>query len=94
MNKKSLQIGFIGVGLMGYGMALNLINNNFNLAIIAHKNRKPIDKLVKKGAKEILSVEEFAKKCNVIILCLPNTSYSDANERGYSNLFISELIEK
>ena len=73
MDKNSLQIGFIGVGLMGYGMALNLINKNFNLTIIAHKNRKPIDKLVKKGAKEIFSVEELAKKCNVIILCLPNT---------------------
>ena len=73
MDKKSLKIGFIGAGLMGYGMALNLIKQKLDLTIVAHKNRVPIDKLIEKGAKEVDRIEELAKKCNVIILCVTNT---------------------
>ena len=66
MDKKGLKIGFIGVGFMGYGMALNLIKQKLDLTIIAHKNRVPIDKLIQKGAKEVDDIQELAKKCNVI----------------------------
>ena len=47
------RIGFIGAGYMGYGMAHNLIKNNYNLSVICNKNRNPIDKLVAQGAKEL-----------------------------------------
>ena len=56
MNNK--KVGFIGAGYMGYGMAMNLIKH-FDLFVIAHKNRKPIDKLVKEGATEVSSYNEF-----------------------------------
>ena len=46
------KVGFIGAGYMGYGMASNLIKD-FDVYVIAHKNRNPIDKLVKEGAKEV-----------------------------------------
>jgi len=35
-------VGFIGVGYMGYGVAKNIIKNN--LFVIANKNRSPIQK--------------------------------------------------
>ena len=73
MDKKSLKIGFIGAGFMGYGIALNLIKQKFDVTITAHKNRVPIDKLIQKGAKEADNIEELAKICNVIILCVTNT---------------------
>ena len=73
MDKNNLKIGFIGVGLMGYGMALNLINNNFDLAIVAHKKREQVDKLVAKGAKEVENIKVLAKSCNIIIMCVTNT---------------------
>ena len=50
MNKGKIKIGFIGAGYMGYGIALNLVNN-YNLTVFAHKNRKPIDDLVQKRCK-------------------------------------------
>ena len=50
MNNK--KVGFIGAGYMGYGMAKNLIKD-FDVYVIAHKNRKPIDKLIKEGATEV-----------------------------------------
>ena len=42
---KKSKIGFIGVGYMGYGMAINLIKK-FDVYVISHKNRKPIEKLL------------------------------------------------
>ena len=72
MNKDKTKIGFIGVGYMGYGMALNLVNN-YNLMVCAHNNRKPIDDLIQKGAKEASSLKELASFSNVIIMCVTNT---------------------
>ena len=41
-----------------FGMAKNLIKN-FDVYVIAHKNRDPINKLVKLGAKEILNYNDL-----------------------------------
>ena len=46
------RIGFIGVGLMGHGMAKNILEAGYPLTIMGHKNRKPLTDLVKRGAKE------------------------------------------
>jgi len=72
MNKDKIKIGFIGAGYMGYGMALNLVNK-YDLTVFAHKNRKPIDDLVQKGAKEAIDLEELASLSKVIIMCVTNT---------------------
>ena len=53
-------VGFIGVGYMGYGMAKNLLKKH-NVFIFAHKNRKPINKLKKIGAIELKSFNEIKK---------------------------------
>jgi len=67
-------IGFIGVGYMGYGIAKNVLNKGNNLFVIANKNRKPIEKIVSEGAKEVKSLEEFKEKqLNVLIKCVTNT---------------------
>jgi predicted homoserine dehydrogenase-like protein len=39
INKDAIKIGFIGAGYMGYGMAHNLLKNNYSVSVIAHKNR-------------------------------------------------------
>ena len=35
-------IGFIGLGLMGHGIAKNIVEKGFPLAVTAHRNRAPI----------------------------------------------------
>ncbi|WP_298382742.1 NAD(P)-binding domain-containing protein, partial [Ruegeria sp.] len=40
MTKES--IGFIGVGLMGHGMASNILKAGYPLHVIAHRNRTPV----------------------------------------------------
>ncbi|MDA7587743.1 NAD(P)-dependent oxidoreductase [Candidatus Pelagibacter sp.] len=67
-------VGFIGVGYMGYGIAKNILEKNNNLFVIANKNRKPIEKIVSKGANEVKTIEEFKEKqLNVLVKCVTNT---------------------
>ena len=42
-----MKVGFIGVGWMGFGIANNILKNNHELFVIANKNRKQIDRIVK-----------------------------------------------
>jgi 3-hydroxyisobutyrate dehydrogenase-like beta-hydroxyacid dehydrogenase len=67
-------VGFIGVGYMGYGIAKNILEKGNNLFVVANKNRKPIEKIVSKGAIEIKSFEDFSnKQLNVLVKCVTNT---------------------
>jgi len=56
MNNK--KVGFIGAGYMGFGMVKNLIKD-FDVYLIAHKNREPIDRLIKEGATEVFNYKEL-----------------------------------
>lgn len=67
------RIGFIGVGLMGHGMAKNIVEKGYPLTIMGHKNRKPVTDLVKRGAKEAKSPQAMAEACDVIFLCVTGT---------------------
>ena len=68
------KIFFIGVGYMGYGMAKNLLKKH-KVYLFAHKNRKPIDKLLKLGANEIKSYSHLNDiKFDCVMLCVSNTS--------------------
>ena len=66
-------IGFIGLGMMGHGMAANLIKGSHRLTVIAHRNRKPLEDLVAKGAKEAKSRAELAAGQDAICLCVTGT---------------------
>ena len=67
-------VGFVGVGYMGYGIAKNILEKDNNLFVIANKNRKPIEKIVSKGAVEVKSFEDFRdKQLNVLVKCVTNT---------------------
>lgn len=67
-----MTIGFIGAGLMGAGMAKNLLQAGHQLQVLAHHNRAPIDRLVTLGAREVSSAERLAALSEVVFLCLPN----------------------
>lgn len=67
------KVGFIGSGYMGFGMAKNLIKN-FDVYVIAHKNRDPINKLVNLGAKEILNYNDLLNEnLDCLMMCVTNT---------------------
>ncbi|MEM5474286.1 NAD(P)-dependent oxidoreductase [Hoeflea sp. AS60] len=70
MTQTTEKTGFIGVGLMGHGMARNIVEKGYPLTVIAHRNRAPVDDLVTRGATEAKSMQEMASSCSVIFLCL------------------------
>lgn len=67
-NIKSL--GFVGVGLMGWGMAKNAVEKGFSVQVVAHTKREAVDDLVTRGAVEVSSVADMAKSVDCIVLCL------------------------
>ena len=54
-------IGLIGVGLMGHGIGKNLLEKGYQLSVMAHRNRQPVDSLIAKGAKELKTPHDIAK---------------------------------
>ncbi|RVH92394.1 NAD(P)-dependent oxidoreductase [Sinorhizobium medicae] len=63
-------IGFIGLGLMGQGMAANILRKGWPLFVMTHRNRAPVEALVAEGAKEAKSPREMAENCDIIVLCV------------------------
>ena len=68
-----MRIGFIGAGLMGHGMVLNLLKGGHEVHVIAHRNRAPNEDLLSKGAREAGSLEEIAHTSDCIVLCLSSS---------------------
>lgn len=65
-----MNIAFIGAGFMGYGIALNLLRNNHELRVIAHRNRERIEKLVVQGAQEVDSYEKLLHQSEAVVSCV------------------------
>ena len=64
------KIGFIGLGMMGHGMARNILNKGFGLAVMAHRNREAVDALVGQGATEAATPKALATACDMVFLCV------------------------
>ena len=75
-------IGFIGVGLMGHGMAKNILEKGYSLRVLAHRNRAPVDDLVARGAREVSSAREMAGEADAIVICVTGSPQVDAVMRG------------
>lgn len=76
------KIGFIGLGYMGHGMAKNLLQKGYPMAVKGNTNRTPIDSLGAMGATECATAREMAQTCDVIHLCLSNSPQVEAVFRG------------
>lgn len=63
-------IGFIGVGLMGHGMAKNAAEKGFPLMVTAHRKREAVDDLVGRGATEVENAKAMAEQADAIVLCV------------------------
>lgn len=69
----ALTIGWIGPGLMGRGMAKNLVKAGHDVAVFARSNQAALDVLVAMGARRADSLEEIAA-CPVIGMCVTDAS--------------------
>ncbi|MDB4039061.1 NAD(P)-dependent oxidoreductase [Planktomarina temperata] len=78
MNNTAETIGFIGVGLMGHGIAKNLLAAGYPVYVLAHRNRAPVEDLMSKGAKEVKTLADMARNTTVIHICAPGSPEVEA----------------
>lgn len=67
-----MRIGFIGLGIMGRPMALNLINAGYSLTVY-NRTRSKCQPLAEAGARVADSPREVAAACDVIITIVADT---------------------
>lgn len=82
MSEKPV-VGFIGVGLMGHGMAKNIRTKGYELWFL---DRRPMESLLQLGAKEAASAKDMAEKCDIIHICLQNSGQVESIVRGENGI--------
>jgi 3-hydroxyisobutyrate dehydrogenase len=68
----SESVGFIGLGIMGLGMARNLLKAGFALTAW-NRTVSKAEALASEGAKLARSPADLAGKCDVIVVCVSDT---------------------
>lgn len=64
-----MDVGFIGLGRMGFPMAYNLIRAGHSL--VAHnRSRDPVDRLVALGARSASTPAEVARSVEILVSCV------------------------
>lgn len=74
----SVRIGMVGVGLMGHGIASNLLKAGHSLCFLDHPGNQPAEKLLAAGGEVRNSVREVTEQAEVIILCLTGSPQVEA----------------
>jgi 3-hydroxyisobutyrate dehydrogenase-like beta-hydroxyacid dehydrogenase len=69
MSNTSPSIGFIGLGMMGHGIAKNLLKNGHALRFKVHRNRSHLQDLIDAGAVEVDTRAALAQ-ADIVILCV------------------------
>jgi 3-hydroxyisobutyrate dehydrogenase-like beta-hydroxyacid dehydrogenase len=64
------RIGFIGIGLMGHGIAKNLVTKGFPLTVRVNRNRAPLADLLAAGAQEVKTNADVARNADIVVLCV------------------------
>ncbi|MEI7446648.1 MAG: NAD(P)-dependent oxidoreductase [Burkholderiales bacterium] len=81
------RIGFIGAsGLMGHGMAKNLLAKGHPLALTVHRNRERVADLLAAGATEAPSPAALAAQCDIVFLCVTGSPQVEAVVTGADGL--------
>lgn len=71
-------VGLIGPGLMGYGIARNLIEAGYDVRVLAHRRREKVEDLLARGASEATSMEELVRGAGIVLCCLPTVETIEA----------------
>ncbi|KAA2228695.1 NAD(P)-binding domain-containing protein, partial [Salinarimonas soli] len=67
---ESERIGFIGLGLMGLGMAKNILEKGYPLTVMGNRIRAPVEDMVGRGATEARSARGVAGNATFVCLCV------------------------
>ena len=80
------RVGFVGLGLMGHGMAKNIVEKGWPLTVLAHRKRESVEDLKGRGATEATSPRQLAETCDVVVLCVTGSPQVEAIIQGEDGL--------
>jgi 3-hydroxyisobutyrate dehydrogenase-like beta-hydroxyacid dehydrogenase len=84
-NKTDMTVGYIGLGLMGGPMALNLLKAGHRV-VVCDIRREAGDEHVAAGAAWASTPAELAAQCDVIFTCLPSLAAIEEVALGLDGL--------
>jgi 3-hydroxyisobutyrate dehydrogenase-like beta-hydroxyacid dehydrogenase len=72
------KIGMVGIGMMGHGIASNIVKGGYELAVLEHPGNQPLDALKAAGAVGLHSARELAARCDVLLLVVTGSPQVEA----------------
>nr|WP_269473992.1 NAD(P)-dependent oxidoreductase [Variovorax sp. RA8] len=71
-------VGMVGIGMMGHGIASNVLKHGHELRVLDHPGNQPVDDLEAKGALVLASAREVAAASDIVILVLTGSPQVEA----------------
>ncbi|AGU52706.1 putative 2-hydroxy-3-oxopropionate reductase [Variovorax paradoxus B4] len=71
-------IGMIGIGMMGHGIASNIVKHGYPLAVLEHPGNQPLDALKAAGARSFTRAADLAAQSDIVILVLTGSPQVEA----------------
>ncbi len=83
---KTRKLGFIGVGMMGHGLAKNLMMQGHSMTLLSHAGNQPIEDLLQMGAHTATTAKAVAAESEVIFMCVTGSPQVEACVYGPDGL--------
>lgn len=80
------RIGMVGIGLMGHGIAGNLLKHGHALTVLEHPGNQPLEALQARGAQVVASLHAVAAAADVFVLCVTGSPQVEAVVLGEGGL--------
>jgi len=87
-------IGFIGLGLMGRAMCDHMLDEGYQLTIMANKSREAVDAAVARGANEVKTPKEIAQASDIVMLCMDTSNSVEGRMYGEDGVIAGLSSEK
>jgi 3-hydroxyisobutyrate dehydrogenase-like beta-hydroxyacid dehydrogenase len=71
-------VGIIGVGMMGHGIAGNILKGGWSVKFLDHPGNQPVDDLRTAGATSEATCADVAAASDIVILCVTGTPEVEA----------------
>ena len=72
------KIGMIGIGMMGHGIATNIVKHGYPLAVLEHTGNQPLDALKAAGVTTHTKARDLAAAVDIVILCVTGSPQVEA----------------
>lgn len=84
-----LKVGYIGLGLMGKSIAMNILKAGFEVTV-HNRSREKVKEMIELGAKEAFTPIEVAKSVDIIFTNLPDSPDVEDVALGKNGIIESE----